>query len=276
MTRYEALERAITELRDHVDSPSLDAQVLLCHVGGFDKLALFVHRDLLLSEQEIERFFGLIARRKAHCPVAYLTGTKAFMGLDFHVDERVLIPRPDTEILVETLIETASGDERILDLGTGSGAIAVSLAHYLPDTRVWAGDVSDEALAVAEKNGRTHGGRVTFVKSDLFEAFTGMVFDLIVSNPPYISERDYQDLMSDVRDYEPVLALVAPDQGLAFYSRIICEAGDYLASGGRLAFEIGYDQAQAVGDMMRGAGYERIKIIRDLAGHDRVVIGTMR
>jgi release factor glutamine methyltransferase len=195
------------------------------------------------------------------------------MGLDFHVNSKVLIPRPDTEILVETILERMEAGSKVLDLGTGSGAIAISLDLLGKDLDVTAVDLSEEALAVARDNNEKLGGAVQLLHGDLLSPVGACVYDCIVSNPPYISDQAYALLEENVKAYEPVMALHAEEEGLFFYRKIVENAAEYLSARGYLAFEIGYDQAQAVVGMMRREGYDEIEVIQDLSGKDRVVIG---
>ena len=274
MKLKEAMERGYQILKASSETPYLDAQILLMHVLECEKAFLYSHSEDELSAENSSRYFHMVSRREAHCPVQYLTHSQEFMGLDFYVDERTLIPRADTETLVQEVLSVAKGPVRILDLGTGSGAIAISLSKFLPQSSVFAVDLSAGALEVARINNEKHDAGVVFYEGSLMEPVEKMVFDIIVSNPPYIKPEDYDDLMKGVKEYEPKMALVAEKNGLAFYEQIADEAYGHLTSEGYLAFEIGYDQGESVKRIMALKGYKNLKVIQDLAGKDRVVIGT--
>ena len=212
-------------------------------------------------------------------PIAYIVENREFMGLDFYVKEGVLIPRPDTETLVEELIDICKAKENlhILDIGTGSGAITISLAKYLPTSMVKSLDISDIPLEVGKQNAITNGvsERIEFIKSDLFNSIenTDMKFDVIVSNPPYIPKCDIDTLHTQVKDYEPYNALEGGEDGLDFYRKITAQSKKYIKENGILAYEVGHDQAKDVAEIMVNNGYTNIYTKKDLQGIDRVVIG---
>jgi release factor glutamine methyltransferase len=334
-------QRGFTRLkRAGVDSPRLDAELLLAKVLGKDRVFLHLNPDLCPEDGAVREFLALVERRAAGEPVQYLTGVQEFMGLEFAVNPSVLIPRPDTETLVEAVLErleayrktrglqsteAAAGREPFpgvicgsqaapgpwagsrreavperlkrceaagrahgdtvhddavlaLDLGTGSGAIAVSLAYYCKGLSVKAVDISAEALRLAGENALRHGvaDRVEFLQGDLFSPFegTGIKFDLIVSNPPYISGEGMDRLQREVR-HEPPHALHGGADGLDFYKRIAADSSRHIIRGGLLAVEIGHDQAEAVQSILDQTGaYTGIEVIKDLAGRDRGVLGT--
>lgn len=214
----------------------------------------------------------LLNKRSLHIPLQHLTGEQEFMGLPFHVNEHVLIPRQDTEILVEEVLSIVKKGDHVLDLCTGSGCIIISIVKLAEQITGVGIDLSDEALVVAKENAKRLQADVTFFKSDLFEQVTGE-FDCIVSNPPYIATAQIDTLMEEVRCMEPRMALDGMEDGLFFYRKIVEESAAYLKKGGWLCFEIGCDQADDVSEMMRAAGYENRKVIKDLAGLDRVVMG---
>ncbi len=276
LTIREALQKGGRTLRGVSATPELDARVILGHVLGKSHLDLVLDRAGRLTRAQTTDYLCLIKRRKAHEPVAYLVGRKEFMGLDFHVARGVLIPRPDTETLVEAVLRylKQSGKEspEILDLGCGSGAIGLSLARHHPGARVTLVDLSDKALAVTEKNAGNLGIEARIIKSDLFEALEGS-YQVVVSNPPYIDPGQYETLAPDVRNYEPRQALLAQRQGLAFYEVIIPGARRHLLEKGLLALEIGFDQGESVRALMAASGYSEIEVIPDLGGHHRVVLG---
>lgn len=265
---------------DNVETPAVEAGVLLCHVLNKDKTFLFAHPEYILSVSESTEFFKLINSRVKGKPSQYLTGFQEFMSLEFKVDSNVLIPRQDTEILVETVIDYAKKlniqETQILDMGTGSGCIAISLAYYINNSKVTAVDISEGALRVAEKNARALGvkEKVTFLRSDLFKNLVDSagVFDIIVSNPPYIPTKDIKELQSEVRDFEPHGALDGGADGLDYYKTLTRNAAKYMKNQGFLAFEVGYGQALQVAELLRQSGYIT-SIIKDLSGIDRVVTG---
>lgn len=251
MTIREAL-RAATARLEQADVPDadVDASYLLASVLKEDTLAMRINGHRALTEEQEKAFDALCDRRAAREPLQYILGETEFMGLTFHVEPGVLIPRADTEILVEKALKVMPPNARVLDIGTGSGAIAVSLARLGQAARVTAVDVSDKALEIARKNAESNGADVEFVKSDCFSALQGRKYDMIVSNPPYISDEEMQTLMPEVRQ-EPELALFGGGDGLDFYRRISREALEHLNEGGFLLFEIGWLQKDAVSALMR-------------------------
>jgi release factor glutamine methyltransferase len=212
-------------------------------------------------------------------PIAYIVNNREFMGLDFYVEEGVLIPRPDTEPLVEEVIELVKGKEnlKIVDIGTGSGAITVSLAKYIKDCQVYSLDISDKALSIGLKNAISNNveDKINFIKSNIFSGIEdkGLELDVIVSNPPYIRRADIETLHTQVKDYEPYIALEGGEDGLNFYRDITRESVKYLKDKGILAFEVGHDQAEDVSEILKHNGYTNIYTKKDLQGIDRVVIG---
>lgn len=264
-----------------LDSPRLDAEVLLAHVlNQPERIYLYVHFDQPLEQSELAAYRECIKRRVQHEPVAYITGHRDFMGLDFKVTKDTLIPRPDTEILVEAVLQRlpAAGENSTLaDIGTGTGAICLSLLNYLPKLRAMAVDISPGALAVAQENSVSLGlsQRVEFLQGDFLAPLKakGELLNAIVSNPPYIPKADIATLASDVKAYEPMGALDGGEDGLDFYRRLLAESGDLLKDGGFLAMEVGIHQAgqlEALAKDMRQWG--KCEILRDLAGIERVVI----
>ena len=251
MTIREVLKRATARLQQAgVPNSDYDAAVMLAHVMDEDALMLRMNSWKEMPEDELEAYEAIIARREKREPMQYILGSVGFMGLDFHVEPGVLCPRPDTEILCEEALRRLKPGARVLDIGTGSGAIAVSLAKLGKDVSVTAVDISDTALAVAKDNAERNGAQVRFVRSDCFAALEGETFDMIVSNPPYINSMEMAELMPEVRR-EPELALFGGEDGLDFYRRISREAGAYLNEGGCLIFEIGWQQKDAVSDLLR-------------------------
>lgn len=265
---YNNLERAgITEAK-------LDARLLLEYVCGTDHSTLLAHPDKEVSADEEKRYMECIARREKREPVAYIIGEWYFMGLPFNVCSDVLIPEQDTEILVEEGLRFVEDGMRILDLCTGSGCVALSILNFTNETKALCTDISDAALKVAGGNAEKLGlsERAEFLKTDLFPGEESGKFDVIVSNPPYIASDIIGTLAPEVKDFEPMLALDGDADGLKFYRRIIKEAPKYLYSSGYLIMEIGYDQAEAVTELLNEAGsYHDIEVIKDYAGNDRVV-----
>ena len=257
-----------------ITDAELDARLLLEFICHTDRNALYAHGDQEIEDEKMQDFLQLIEKRAVHIPLQHLTGEQNFMGLDFLVNEHVLIPRQDTEILVEEIMRDLHDGIRILDMCTGSGCILLSLLHYSNDCSGVGVDVSEDALAVARQNAdRLAEKQAGFIQSDLFEKVEGS-FDLVVSNPPYIRSQEIAGLMPEVREHEPHLALDGKDDGLHFYREIIKGAMPHLKRGGQLFFEIGYDQGEAVQALLAANGYTEIAVVKDYAGLDRVVYGT--
>lgn len=263
-----------------IDSPRLTAELLLAHCLSMKRLDLYLQHDKPLSPEELAHFKSLIKRRKEREPVAYITGTKGFWTLDLSVTSDVLIPRPDTECLVESALQILpethlEGPLHVVDLGTGSGAIILALASERPENLYYAVDLSEKALAVAGKNKENNGieATVTFIRGSWFGPFDKRpLFDLVVSNPPYIPSDDIHNLEPEITRYEPLLALDGDADGLACIRKILAEAPVYLKDGGWLMMETGFDQKPAVVELAEGLGcYEAVEYIRDAAGHNRVV-----
>ena len=263
-----------------IEEFSLDAWYLLEYVTGVSKAMYFAEPERAVSEENADRYIDCIRRRAAHIPLQHITGEQEFMGYPFCVNEHVLIPRQDTEILVEEAIQVMRPKMKVLDMCTGSGCIVLSILkmcrekYYMTDLQGIGADVSEEALKVARENGRRLGVPVTWIQSDLFAKIPEEEkYDVIVSNPPYIETAVIDTLQEEVRLHDPYIALDGKEDGLYFYRRIISEAGKYLKTQGKLMFEIGCDQAEAVEELMKNAGYEQITVKKDLAGLDRVAIG---
>ena len=279
MTYRECYEQGCRTLQAAgIEEAALDARLLLETVCGTDRNDLLVHGEQPVAPEAEEKYLNWIRQRAEHIPLQQLTGEQGFMGLTFNVNEHVLIPRQDTEILVEEVLKELHDRMRILDMCTGSGCILLSLLHYSNDCEGLGVDLSAEALEVAGQNvlkvlTPEKAEHAHFLQSDLFEKVEGK-FEIIVSNPPYIASAEVEKLMPEVRDHEPRMALDGTEDGLYFYRRIIEEAGKYLVSSGMLFFEIGYDQGQAVSELMRTEGYCEVQVVQDYAGLDRVVFGT--
>ena len=275
MNYTEAFLMGMQKLKEaEIGEAQLDARLLLEEVCGTDHNTLLCHGDREVSEAEEEQYRKALEQRAVHVPLQHLLGYQDFMGLRFQVNEHVLIPRQDTEILVEEAMRYLHDGMRILDLCTGSGCILLSLLHYSNDCEGTGVDISKEALQVAALNAELLGIKADFLKSDLYEKVTGK-FDLLVSNPPYIERKVIPTLMEEVREYAPDIALDGGEDGLDFYRRIIGGAQDYLKRGGQILMEIGSGQAQAVSELLREAGFKEIDVCRDFAGLDRVVSGRL-
>lgn len=280
MTIRELFNTYMEELSHISDTPKLDIEILLSKaLGDVDRLYIHLNLHKELTKEQLDSFNKMIQDRLKGRPIAYIVNNREFMGLDFYVEEGVLIPRPDTEPLVEEVIELVKGKEnlKIVDIGTGSGAITVSLAKYIKDCEVYSLDISDKALSIGLKNAISNGveDKINFIKSNIFSGIEGkgLELDLIVSNPPYIRRADIETLHTQVKDYEPYIALEGGEDGLDFYRDITRESVKYLKDKGILAFEVGHDQAEDVSEILKHNGYTNIYTKKDLQGIDRVVIG---
>ncbi|MGA2539413.1 MAG: peptide chain release factor N(5)-glutamine methyltransferase [Terracidiphilus sp.] len=279
MTLAECIARGEVQLRagPHSERARRDAELLLQFVLGRDRAFVLAHPDDQVGQHSVERYFALIQKRMAGEPVQYIVGEQEFYGLPFRVTPDVLIPRLETEHLVEKTLELAERFEqpRIVDVGTGSGAIAVALAHWLPLAQITAVDISIGALTVADKNAKRNGlvDRVRFIESDLLAAVANERFDIVVSNPPYVPSGDRESLSVEVREHEPSLALFAGEDGMDVYRRLIPEAFSVLAPGGFVVLEIGYGQAESVTALLAQAGFQHIETLPDLQGIPRILCG---
>ncbi|MCR5715563.1 MAG: peptide chain release factor N(5)-glutamine methyltransferase [Lachnospiraceae bacterium] len=274
MTLQQLYQYGIEALtKAQVPDAKVDAYLLLEAFCETNRTELYAHGDKEVEADKETVYREMIARRCERIPLQHLLGYTEFMGLRFAVSSDVLCPRPDTEILVEEAMRYLHDGYRILDVCTGSGCILLSLLHYSNDCVGVGVDLSEEALAVACKNREALGIEATFQKSDLFAQVDGL-FEMIVSNPPYIKSAEIKTLMPEVRDHEPRMALDGAADGLFFYQKIIPEAREHLCGGGMLFLEIGADQGSDVRALMEAHGYRDVEVIRDLAGLDRVVLGT--
>ncbi len=275
MTYGQLLQQATSDLEAaNIADASYDAFAIFEHTFKMTKAEY-----LMKSRDEVSNadgFLELVRRRALHEPLQYITGSQCFYGLDFYVDSRVLIPRFDTEVLVENILTHEKDDNLdVLDICTGSGCIAITLASNRPTWKVLGSDISEDALEVSGINKDKCGiTNVSFVRSDLLDSIDGL-YDIIVSNPPYIERQVIEGLSSEVKDHEPMLALCGGEDGLDLYKRIVADATSHLKAGGRLYFEIGYNQGQAVSDLLREYGYHDILVKQDLAGKDRMVSGSL-
>ncbi|HHV39478.1 MAG TPA: peptide chain release factor N(5)-glutamine methyltransferase [Tepidimicrobium sp.] len=280
------LKKGVDMIKDRkYGNPVLEATMVLEELLNVDRVHIYTHGKDGVSEDVVNKFMEAMEKRSKGYPIQYIIGRKEFMGLDFYIREGVLIPRGDTEILVEYVlryIDEKYGDRRVnvLELGIGSGAISLSIAHYNRKAKIYGVDLYSTPLEVAEENRIRLGlDNVSFYRGDLFQGIEGLnmegKFHIIASNPPYIPSEEMDSLQEEVREYEPANALDGGEDGLAFYRRIIPESKDYLIDGGLLIFEIGYDQGKRIENMMMSEGFKDIKILKDLQGLDRVVYGVM-
>lgn len=276
----EVLKSSIEEINKlNIEDASMKVKMLLSDILGKEKEYLLIHDNEELSQDVLDNFYAKLNRLKDEEPIQYILNKQEFMGFEFYVDENVLIPQPDTEILVEEVVDISkkinnnSNELRVLDMCTGSGAIAISLSKLIENASVSASDISDGALNVAKENAIKNSVNIEFYKSDLFNDISKNVkFDIIVSNPPYIQTEVIKGLSKEVQS-EPFIALDGGEDGLVFYREIIKNAKDYIVEDGYLALEIGYDQKESVTNLLRENGYKNIYSKTDLSGNDRVVVG---
>ncbi len=283
MTYKELYEYGVGRLAGaDIAEARLDARLLLEYICHTDRNALLVHGERVISSLEEEFYRTVIERRAAHMPLQYITGEQEFMGLDFRVNEHTLIPRQDTEILVEEVMRYMGDGMRILDLCTGSGCILLSLLKYSNECEGIGTDISGDALEIARENAVTLGIDAVFLEGSLYEPLAGYksartndaLFDIVVSNPPYIESTQIKELMPEVRDFEPGIALDGGIDGLDFYRRIIEAAPAYMRKGAMIFFEIGYNQASAVSRLLEDRGFAGIQIVKDYSGNDRVALAV--
>ena len=261
-----------------IEDSRTDAWLLMESIIKMPRSRYFMIQEEKMPEEQEAKYRGLIEKRRSHIPVQQILGEAWFWGMRFVVNEHVLIPRQDTEVLITEVLDRINrerekeADCRILDMCTGSGCILISLLSEMKQATGTGVDVSSKALEIARKNGKDHEAKADWILSSLFTEVKG-TYDVIVSNPPYIASKEIEKLSEEVKDHEPRLALDGMEDGLYFYRKITEEAGGYLNPGGILAYEIGYDQGKAVASMLEEAGYYDIKVLKDLAGLDRVVSG---
>lgn len=283
LTLTQLYKEGAKKLKDAgIGDAALDAWYLLEYVTGISKAMYYADSEKEVSPESAQKYMAYIEDRSEHTPLQHITGEQEFMGYSFLVNEHVLIPRQDTEVLVEEAMKVIRPGMRILDMCTGSGCILLSILkmekerYYISDLEGTGADISGDALKVAEKNRERLVVDATFLQSDLFENISGEeTYDVIVSNPPYIQTSVIEELEEEVRLHDPYIALDGKEDGLFFYRKIIEDAKKYLKPQGWLLFEIGYDQAEAVSQLMEVAGYEQIIVKKDLAGLDRVVSGRL-
>ena len=264
-------KQVLTE--SNIEDAANDAWLLLSYTTGITRASYFMDTERLLTEKEEEAFLSYLKRREMHIPLQHITGEQEFMGLSFAVNEHVLVPRQDTEVLVETVLKDVRPGVKILDMCTGSGCILISLMKHGEDLTGVGVDISKQALTVARENADRLGVDVEFVHSDLFECVQGK-YDVIVSNPPYIRSEVIRGLQEEVRLHDPMLALDGKEDGLYFYRRIIKESPKFLKQRGSIYLEIGHDQGKEVSELLTEAGFTGVTVKKDLAGLDRVVFGV--
>jgi release factor glutamine methyltransferase len=259
-----------------VENPRLEAEWMLCEALSLDRVGLYLNFDKPLSESELAAYRGMVGRRGKREPLQYILGSQEFMGLDFQVTPAVLIPRHDTEVLVTEGVKRGGEARSILDIGSGSGCVAIALAKALPESEICSVDISAEALAVARDNAQRNGAAVQFFQGSLFEPFAGRRFDMVVSNPPYIPAAELTTLQLEVRGFEPLSALDGGVDGLDFYRCITERAPEHLNPGGWLLFEVGAGQAPDVLGLLQGGGFTEGCFTQiDPAGIERVVGGRL-
>ena len=278
MTYQEANQKGRTILTEHqIEDAAVDAWLLMEFVTGMSRTRFFVDGMSQMKSEEEERYFQLIEKRAGRIPLQHLTGVQEFMGFEFMVNEHVLVPRQDTELLVleaEKQLRSSSGENlEVLDMCTGSGCIAISLKARNPQIQCIAADISEKALEMAKKNAEKMQSEIVFVHTDMFSNITG-TFDMIVSNPPYIPTKVIESLEEEVRLYDPISALDGKEDGLYFYRILAKESPRFLKDGGWIYMEIGHDQSASVEALLKEAGFEEIRTEKDLAGLDRVVCGV--
>ena len=284
------LKSAIAKLKkSEIEFPEINADTLLAYILSCDRANLYTNPDDLMNNSDIGKYNELIHKRTSHVPLQYITKRVEFMSLDFVIDEGVLIPRPETEILVEAVIKKTDNKlyhDRIItiiDIGTGSGNIAVSLAKNISNVKIYASDISREALTVANENVLRHDvtDQIHLLHGNVFEAFSSKVkkgqVDFIVSNPPYVSKSESKNLEPELIDHEPLLALIGGEDGLFFYKQIIKDAADWIKPGGYLIIEIGETQANSIIKLMQNElHYDEIEIINDLQGKERIISAKVK
>lgn len=273
MTLKEAYEYGQERLNAAgIEEYSIDAWYLLEFVTGLDRTAYFLKSDEKITDEQGSLYKAYLEQRAQHIPLQHITGVQEFMGLEFAVNEHVLVPRQDTEILVECVLSYVQPQMKVLDMCTGSGCILLSLLKLVPGLTGTGVDISGEALKVAVENGKRLQTEASFLESDLFEKVEGS-FGLIVSNPPYIASEEIPTLMEEVRDHEPIGALDGSADGLEFYRRLVREGKEHVKPGGWMLFEIGCTQAEAVMELLKNGGFLDVYVKKDLAGLERVVGG---
>ena len=268
------LEKVKGELAGAGITDSAEAEWLVALTLNIKRSEVYSLGESELTNQQQEALEEALKKRKQHIPLAYIIGDAEFYGLKFTVSENVLIPRPETEEVVSEALKYINSNSKVLDIGTGSGAIAVTVAKK-KGAKVAAVDISEKALEIARENAKNNQVNVEFMQSDVFSSLKHKKFDVIISNPPYISESEYETLMPEVKNFEPKIALVAEDEGMSIYKQIINEAPEHLEKNGVIVFEIGYNQGKEIQKLLE-KDFKEIKILKDLQGNDRIALARLK
>ena len=270
-TIRELLDWLIRQFKNNeISSPKQNAETIISHVLKIKRLDIYLHLENEISEVQINMIFKIASRREKHEPLQYILGETEFFGYKIKVNKSVLIPRPETELLVEKIICEEKKANSVLEIGTGSGAIIIALTKNLDLKIIDAIDISESALKRAKQNAALNNIEINFFQSDLFENITTK-YDLIVSNPPYISQEEFEQLPIEIKDYEPKSALQADNNGLYFYKKILQNVKEHLTESGKIYFEIGYDQAEKITEIAKKNGFSNIQVFKDLNGFDRIL-----
>ena len=256
--------------KNEITSPKQNAETIISHVLQMKRLDIYLQPEKEISEAQLKIILEITTRRKKHEPLQYILGETEFYGYKFKVSNSVLIPRPETELLVEKIIHEEKNLNSILDIGTGSGAIIIALAKNLDTENIDAVDISESALKIAQQNADLNNVEINFFRSDIYENINDK-YDLIISNPPYISQDEYELLPKEIKDHEPRSALHAENNGLYFYKKILQNAKEHLTEFGKIYFEIGYDQAEKITGIAKENGFSKIQVFKDLNGFDRIM-----
>ncbi|NQV18591.1 MAG: peptide chain release factor N(5)-glutamine methyltransferase [Armatimonadetes bacterium] len=270
ITIAEILDKSINRLKKYnIENPQLNAEQIISHVLGINKTDLYLNSKAVLNREKSDVIERLIIRRTKHEPLQYILGETEFYGCKIKVNPDVLIPRPETELLVEKVLW--KNIRSILEIGTGSGAIAIALAKQMKNVQITATDISEKALNTARQNADLNNVSINFIQSDIFENIKSK-FDIIISNPPYISQKEHDNLAPEIKDYEPEISLLAEDEGLFYFKKILENAKDYLTGKGKIYFEIGYDQAEKIKEIAKENCFDDINVFKDLNGFDRIMM----
>ena len=256
--------------KNKITNPKQNAETIISHVLKVKRLDIYLQPEKEISDVQLNTILEITSRRKKYEPLQYILGETEFYGYKIIVNKRVLIPRPETELLVEKIINEEKKASSMLEIGTGSGAIVIALAKNLDNIKIDAIDILKDVLKIAEQNAKLNNVEINFFQSDIFENVTDK-YDLIISNPPYISQTDYEELPVEIKDFEPKSALQAMNNGLFFYNIILQNAKEYLTESGKIYFEIGYDQAEEITEIAKEKGLSDIRVFKDLNGSDRIV-----
>ncbi len=268
-TISEILNKSIKLLKKYnIENPKIDAELIISHVLDLNKTNLYLNSKDISDNEKSDIIEQLIIRRTKHEPLQYILGETEFYGCKIKVNPDVLIPRPETELLVEKVLKEDFNS--MLEIGTGSGAISIALSKQMKNIKIKATDISKKALNTARQNAELNNVSIDFIQSDIFENIK-VKYDIIVSNPPYISKKEYNKLAPEIKDYEPEISLLAEEEGLSYYKKILANAKDYLTDKGKIYFEIGYDQAEKIKEIAKKNGFNEINVFKDLNSFDRIV-----